>query len=136
MYPCRASGRGCGDGGGRVERVDRWLADEEAEHVAQVISFQAQPIPIGAAYAVLLVGECLATSGLRAHQSVDAVAAAEPVHDVEQLVPEGAVAESRYDSKIEADIADGAANRAAAHLTLEVLESGHEELGIIPASGA
>ena len=46
------------------------------------------------------------------------------------------MAEGGDDGEIEADVEDGAAKRAATHLTLEVFQRGHEELGIIPAGGA
>ena len=51
------------------------------------------------------------------------------------IVPEGAGAEAGDDGEIEADIEDGAADRATAHLALEVLQGGHEEFGIVPAGG-
>jgi hypothetical protein len=35
-----ASGRSGGDGGGGIERIDRWLADKEAEDLAEFVSFQ------------------------------------------------------------------------------------------------
>src|SRR5690348_14012724 len=49
------------------------------------------------------------------------------------MVPEGAVAEAGDDGEIGADILDGAADRAASYLTLEFLQRGHEEFGIVPA---
>ena len=73
-------------------------------------------------------------AGFLLHQLDDA--AAEIVHELEQLVPEGAVAEAWDDGEIEADVEDGAADGAAAYLALEVLRGGHEEFGIVPAGGA
>ena len=58
---------------------------------------------------VLLLNEGLLAAGLLSHQGGDA--AAEVVHDLEQLVPEGAGAEAGDDGEIEADIDDGAAER-------------------------
>ena len=53
----------------------------------------------------------------------------------EQPVPEGGGAEAGDDGEIVADVGDGAAERTAAHLTLEFLLCGHEEFGIVPARG-
>ncbi len=68
----------------------------------------------------------LATEPL-AHQVGDAAAVA--LHDVEQLVPEGAGAEAGHDGQVEADIDDGAAGRTAADLGLELLQRGGVEIG-------
>jgi hypothetical protein len=84
--------------------------------------------------AVLLLRECFTAAGFLAHQRGNA--AAEPGHDVEEFVPEKAVAEARDDGEIEADFLDRAADRATARLTLEVLQGGHEEFRIVPAGGA
>ena len=61
--------------------------------------------------------------------------AAEVVHELEQRVPEGGGAEAGDDGEIAADLGDGAADGAAANLTLEILQCGHEEFGIVPAGG-
>src|SRR5690242_19618550 len=128
------SGRGGGDGGGGVERVDRRFADEEAEDLSELIPRQTQPIPVGVRSAVLLLRISLLAIGFAPHQLL--YAAAEPGHDLEQLVPEFAVAEAWNVGEIEADIEDGAPDRAAACLALEILQRRHDELGIIPAGGA
>jgi hypothetical protein len=60
------SGRTGGDGGGWVERVDRRLADEEAENLAERVPAHVEPIPVGVGLAVLLLGKCLAAAGLLA----------------------------------------------------------------------
>ena len=99
------SGRGGGDGGGGVERVDGRFADEEAEDLAERITGYVDPVPCGFGVAVLLVGECLAAAGFLA------ASAGEPRRlppnqfmIVEEFVPEGAVAEHRDDGEIEADV--------------------------------
>src|SRR5690348_17939861 len=102
------SGRGGGDGRGGVERVDWWFADVEAEDLEGGISFHTQPVPGAAGLAVLLLAKCLPAAGFFPHQPVNA--AAEPVHDVEQLVPEGAVAEAWDHGEIQADVEDGTAD--------------------------
>ena len=58
------------------------------------------------------------------------------MHHLVQLVPEGAVAEAWDDGEIRADVGDGAADGAVAHLTIQVLRGGHEEFGIVPGGGA
>src|SRR5271165_4407435 len=128
------SGWGGGDGGGGVERIDRGLADEEAEDLAEPVPAHVDPVPAGAADAVLLLGECLLAAGSLLHQLVHA--AAEISHDLEQRVPEDAVAEAWDDGEIEADIEEDAADGLAADLALEILRRGHEEFGVTPAGGA
>ena len=127
------SGWGGGYGGGGVEWVDRGLADEEAEDIAERVAGYVQPVPAGFGIAVLFFFECLAAAGFFAHQLVDGVAAAEPVHDVEECVPEDGVTEGGDDGEIEADIENDAADGAAAHLTHQFVKGGHEEFGIVPA---
>ena len=58
------------------------------------------------------------------------------MHDLEQVVPEGGGAEAEHHGEIAADLGDGAADRAAANLTLEILQCGHEEFGIVLAGAA
>src|SRR5580700_5521917 len=128
------SGRGGGDRGGEVERIDRRLADEEAEYLVDGISCQTQPVPVAVGRAVLLPRECLAAAGFLPHQRGNA--AAEILHDVEQFVPEFALAQAGDDGEIEADIEDGEADGATAHPTLQVLQCGHEAFGIVPAGGS
>src|SRR5277367_6384367 len=57
------------------------------------------------------------------------------MHDLEYPVPESGGAEAGYDGEVAADIGDGAADRAAAHLTIEILLCGHAEFRIVPAGG-
>ena len=68
---------------------------------------------------VLLLNERLFAAGLLSHQGFDA--AAEVMHDLEHVVPEGGGAEAGDDGEIAADLVDGAADRATTHLTLELL---------------
>src|SRR5450755_3223438 len=126
---------GSGRAGGRCrgEWIDRWFADEEAQYLADFVSFQLQPVPAAVQLFVLLLNERLLAAGLLSHHGDDDAVAAEVVHDLEQSVPEGAGAEAGHDGEICADLADGAADRAAAHLTLEILQCGHEEFGIVRA---
>src|SRR5579859_247419 len=130
----RDGGSGWGDGGGGVEWVDRRLADEEAQHVAELVAGYVHPVPVGAALAVLLFAERSAAAGFLLHHLVHT--AAEISHDLEQRVPEGGVAEAWDDGEIEADVGEDAADGLAAYLTLEILQCGHEEFGVIPAGGA
>ena len=130
------SGWGGGYGGGGVEWVDRGLADEEAEDIAERVAGYVQPVPAGFGIAVLFFFECLAAAGFFAHQLVDGVAAAEPVHDVEQGAPEAGVAEAKDDGEIEGDGEEDAAHGLAADLTLEFLQGGHVQFGIVPEGGA
>jgi hypothetical protein len=51
------------------------------------------------------------------------------LHDVEQLVPEGAGAEAGHDGQVEADVDDGAAERTTTDLGLEFLQCGGVEIG-------
>jgi hypothetical protein len=64
---CDGSGRAGGDRGGGVERVDRRLADEEAEDLAERVSGQVYPVPVAAEDAVLLLDKCLPAPGFLAH---------------------------------------------------------------------
>src|SRR5579863_3769474 len=130
-----SSGWGGGDGGGGVERVDRGLADEEAEDLAERFAGHADPVPIGVADAVLLLVECFAAAGFFLHQFGDGVAAAEQDHDVGQGVPEGGVADGWDDAEIEGDGEEDAAHGETAYLTLEVLHGGHVQFGIVPEGG-
>ena len=82
---------------------------------------------------VLLLNECLLAAGLLAHQGFDA--AAEVMDDLEHVAPEGGGAKAGDDGEIAADLDEGAADRAAADLTIEILRCGHEEFGIVPAGG-
>src|SRR5579863_201961 len=134
FVPGVGSGRGGGDGGGGVERVDWGLADEEAEDLAERAPRHVDPVPGGVGIAVLLLVECLSAAGFFLHQHADV--AAETGDELEQLVPEGAVAKAGDDGEIEADVDDGAADGAAARLALEVLQGWHEEFGIVRAGGA
>ena len=122
---------GSGWAGGRclAEWIDRWFADEEAEDLAA----QIPPVPIALRAACGLPSERLAAAGLLFHQGGDA--AAEVIHDLVQMVPEGGGAEARHDAEIEADIDHGAAEGATAHLALEFLLCGHEEFGIASVGG-
>src|ERR1700722_13017124 len=65
------SGRRGGDGGGGVERVDRGLANEEAEDLAERITGYVDPLPCGFGVAVLLVGERCSAAGFFGHQLGD-----------------------------------------------------------------
>ncbi len=83
---------------------------------------------------VLLLTEGVLTTAPFAHQGGDAAAVA--LHGVEQLVPEWAGAEAGHHGEIQADIDDGAADRTAAHLGLELGEGGGMEIGDIVPGGA
>ena len=92
-----------------------------------------QPIQGAAEFAVLLLNEGLLAAGLLSHQSGDI--AAEVMDELEHVVPEGGDAEGGDDGEIAADLDDGAADRAAADLEIEILRCRHEEFGIVPAGG-
>src|SRR5579871_2750060 len=124
---------GSGRAGGGGEWMDRRFADEEAEHLADGVGAQIGPVPGGVAAALGLAGEGFGAAGLLQHQRGDA--AAEILDDQEQLGPEGAGAEAWHDGEIEADIDDDAADWAAAHLALELLQCGHDECGKVRAGG-
>ena len=53
--------------------------------------------------------------------------------ELEQLGPERADAEFRHPGEIEANVADGAPERAATDLTLAFLQRGHSEFRIVRA---
>ena len=95
--------------------------------------FRLQPVQGAAEFLVLLLNEGLFAVGLLSHQGGDV--AAEVMHDLEYAVPEGGGAEAGDDGEIAADLGDGAADRAAAYLTIEILRCGHEEFGIVVAGG-
>ena len=76
------------------EWIDRVFVDEEAEHLGDDVAARLLP-----------------------HHH----AGANVEHELEQLGPERAAAEFRHHGEIEADVADGAAERAAADLTLTLL---------------
>ena len=105
--------------GGGAEWIDRFLADEEAQNLANSVSFQMQPIQGAAEFAVLLLNEGLLAAGLLPHQVADV--AAEVMDDLEHVAPEGGGAEAGDDGEIAADLDEGAAERAAAHLKIEIL---------------
>jgi hypothetical protein len=128
------SGWAGGEGRSGVERVYRRFADEEAEDLAERVPGQVHPVPVAAEDAVLLLDEGLAPSGFFLHQPDEV--AAEEMHHLVQLVPEAAVAEGWDDGEIRADVGDGAADGAAAHLAVQLLHGGHEEFGIVPGGGA
>jgi hypothetical protein len=130
------SGRGGGDGGSGIERIDRRLADEEAEDLAQRIVADGQPVPGGFGIAVLFFLEGCAAAGFFPHQTVDGVATAEPVHDVEQGVAKAGVAEARDDGEIEQDGEVDAADGEAADLALEFLQGWHMQFGIVEEARA
>jgi hypothetical protein len=125
---------GSGWAGGRcLEWIDWWFADEEAEDLAEFVSFQMQPVHGAAELPVLLPNEGLLAVGLFLHHSPDV--AAEVMHELEQPVPEAGGAEAGDDGEVAADVGDGAADAATAHLKIEFLRCGHEEFGIVPAWG-
>src|ERR1700733_12674978 len=74
--PCVSTsfGGGSGRAGGQVggEWIDRWLADEEAEYLAALVSFQMQPVQGAAELLVLLRDEGLLAAGLLSHHGFDA----------------------------------------------------------------
>ena len=88
-----------------------------------------QPVQGAAVLSVLLPNVGMLAAGLLSHHGDNI--AAEVMHELEQPVPEGAGAEARYDGEIATDLGDGAADRAAAYLTIEFLRCGHEEFGIV-----
>src|SRR6185437_4211739 len=89
---CDGSGWAGGQWRLRVtEWIDRGFADEEAQDLADLVSFQMQPVQGAAELPVLLLNEGLLAAGLLSHHGGDV--AAEVVHDLEQLVPEDAGAE-------------------------------------------
>src|SRR6201999_3528888 len=107
--------------------------DEEAEDLAERVAAHVQPVPGGVAVPTLLFGKCVSATGFLAHQLADA--AAEMRHEVEEFVPELAVAEAGDDGEVEADILDRAADGTTACLALKVLQGRHEQFGIVPAGG-
>jgi hypothetical protein len=107
--------------GGVGEWIDRWFAYEEAEDLADLVSFQMQPVQGAAKLAVLLKNERLFAVGLLSHHGDDDAVTAEVVHELEQPVPEGGGAEAWDDGEIAADFADGAADCSTAHLKVEIL---------------
>src|SRR5215813_11704322 len=131
---CDTSGWGGGDGGGWVKPVDRGLADEEAEDLAASIPAWIDPVPGSSGIPVLLVGKCLTAAAFLRHVPADV--AAEIGDELEQFVPELGVAEAGDDGEVEADLEHGAADGAAARFAFQVLQSWHEEFGIVPAGGA
>ena len=87
---------------------------------------QSQVLP---SFFVLLLNKRLLAAGLLSHHGDDDAVVAEVVHGLEYPVPEGGRAEAGHDGEIEADLADGAAERTAAHLTLELLQGGMKGSG-------
>ena len=103
-----------------------WRLLRGAGRLADHVPSQMRPVSPGRRAVLLAVQGLLAAEPL-AHQVGDAAAVA--LHDVEQLVPEGAGAEAGHDGQVEADIDDGAAERTAADLGLELLQCGGVEIG-------
>src|SRR5579864_1067714 len=130
MAFCDGSGRA---GGRCLEWIDWWFADEEAEDLAEFIWFQSHPFPGAVRLLVLLLNEGLLAVVLFLHHSRDL--AAEVMHEFEQPVPARGGAEAGDDGEIAADLGDGAADRSAAHLEIELLLCGHEEFWIVVAWG-
>ena len=95
------------------------------------ISCQSQLLP---GLPVLLLTERLLPAQFLLHQGADT--AAMQADAVEQLVPEWTGAEAGHHRQVEADIDQGAAKRAAAHLRLEFLQGRHEQFGIVPTGRA
>ena len=139
----RAKGSGWADGHRRgpgiwfryrIRQVVRRLADEKPQHAAEGVPSHLLPIPVASWLLVLLLAERFLPEGFLPHQDGDA--AAKQADAVEQRVPELAGAEARYHRKVETDFNKSSAERAAAHLRLELLQSRHEEFGIVPAGWA
>src|SRR3984957_8271384 len=101
----------------RAEWIERWFAEDEAVDLSDHVAAQIPPVPIALRAAFGLPSERIAAAGLLPHQGGDA--AAEVVHDLVQMIPEGGGAEARHDAEIEADIDEGAAKGTAAHLALD-----------------
>ena len=118
------------DEGWRTETVRRRFADEAAERAAHGRWTQVPPVDVPGVWAFV----AFAQEGLlapRAHLIQAAEAAAIAPHCLFHLVPEVPGAEAGRDAEVHADIGDGAADWAAAHLGREFFRRGQAGRGRI-----
>src|SRR5580658_7333012 len=112
-----------GDEDGRTGTVRRRFADQAAKRAAHGRWAQVPPVDVpGVRAFVAFAQEGLLTP--RAHLVQAAEAAAVAPQGLFHLVPEFAHAEAGGDAEVQADIGDGSAHRAPAHLRREFLRPG------------
>src|SRR5262249_29991920 len=131
-----SSDRAPGRAGGQRGRCDRLLADEEPQRLTDRFTSLIEPLikpgPIVRRMPVLLPVERLLATPSLLHHAGDAAAIA--AREIEQLVPECAGAEAGHDGEIETNIDDGAAERTATHLGLQLLQGEGIEIGRMVAA--